>query len=101
MTHIDPALLTFEIIWKPVRIPPPEGSGWYIIAMSNKNFKESGHSKKWRDSFGFNKAWFHGSDWWVADHHGCGSERVTDRVTHWDYCPSVPDISEEYQQSNP
>ena len=58
--------------------------GWCLVILKPKNFKECDDEgldySDWIASYGFEKAWFNNGDFWVANPHGYGTEKVTDRV---------------------
>lgn len=58
--------------------------GWCLVILKPVNFKEcedNGYDySEWVSSYGFDKALFHNGDFWIADWHGHGTIKVTNRV---------------------
>lgn len=93
--------------WKEVNKKPIEAFGWFAVAILPRN--HSGSDEKdssnldgdnsWRKSFGFTKAWLNNGEWYEADSIGYRSNNITRFVTHWDYLPEVPVLSESFKHS--
>jgi len=93
--------------WKKVENLPKEKCGWFSVAILPRNHSGSGLGDEtklegdnlWRKSFGFTKAWFNNGEWFEANMHGHGSNNITELVTHWDYLPNVPILTETFTSS--
>lgn len=93
--------------WKQVNNGPIESHGWFAVARLPKNHSGSGEKdntelsgdNSWRKSFGFTKAWFNNGEWYESDPTGYRCKNITRLVTHWDYLPEVPVLSESFQHS--
>ena len=67
--------------------------GWYAVSINPVNWRDFEDDTKlnsWREEFGFTKAWYMNGEWFEADFHDYGSNKITDRVTHWAELPKVP-----------
>lgn len=57
---------------------------WCLVVLKPSNYKELDDKgldySDWISSFGFEKAWFGNDGFYVANPHGYGTEKVTDRV---------------------
>lgn len=55
-----------------------------MVILKPVNFRECNDEgydySDWVTAYGFEKAWFHNGDFWIADWHGHGTKKVTDRV---------------------
>jgi len=58
--------------------------GWCLVVLKPKNFNECDQGgldyADWVLSYGFEKAWWHGGKFYVANPHCYGTEEVTNRV---------------------
>lgn len=67
--------------------------GWYLVVLKPKNWKECEDGKlnyaDWVSSYGFEKAWYNNSKFYVANPHVYGTEEVTDRVGLFAKLPKV------------
>lgn len=79
---------TVELTWIPVSFKMPRVYGWYVVALNPVNYKEFENDNKqmnsWRTESGCKVLWFENGEFWEDD------KEITDRVTHWGYCPKVP-----------
>ncbi len=84
--------------WKSISSPPEEQYGWFAVAVLPRNHSGAKDGDKcdldgdnrWRDSFGFSKAWLNNGRWFEPSSTGGMSNDITELVTHWDYLPKVP-----------
>jgi hypothetical protein len=91
--------------WKEVNKMPTETYGWFAVATLPRNHSGSGENdntdlagdNSWRKSFGFTKAWLNNGEWYEADSTGYRSNNITRFVTHWDYLPEVPILTESFK----
>jgi hypothetical protein len=91
--------------WKEINKMPTEKYGWFAVATLPRNHSGSGEKdstdlagdNSWRKSFGFTKAWFNNGEWYEADPIGYRNNNITRFVTHWDYLPEVPMLSESFK----
>jgi hypothetical protein len=94
--------------WKEVNKMPAESYGWFAVAVLPRNHSGSGEKdstdlaedNSWRKSFGFTKAWLNNGEWYEPNSHGYGNDNITRLVTHWDYLPEVPILSESFKCSD-
>lgn len=90
--------------WKEIKIKPEEKFGWFAVAVLPRNHSGSNDEQKtdlkgdnsWRESFGFTKAWLNNGAWYEPNNTGNRSNNITNLVTHWDYLPSVPVLTETF-----
>lgn len=94
--------------WKEVNIKPKEQFGWFAVAILPRNHSGSVEGKnedlegdnRWRKKFGFVKAWFNNGEWYEADATGSKTRNITRLVTHWDYLPEVPILTEPFAHTD-
>ena len=88
--------------WKEIKQMPKEKFGWFAVAKLPRNHSGSEHECKtdleadnrWRESFGFTKAWLNNSEWYEPNSTGMRTDNITNLVTHWDYLPKVPILTD-------
>lgn len=82
--------------WNSIDVKPKKEYGWFAVAVLPRNHSGVVDEKSdflglcdlkgdndWRKSFGFEKAWLHNGEWYVADHVGPRCKNITKLVTHW------------------
>ena len=90
--------------WKEISIKPENNYGWFAVAVLPRNHSGSDEEQKtdlygdndWRESFGFTKAWLNNGEWYEPNNTGIRSNNITNLVTHWDYLPKVPVLTETF-----
>lgn len=90
--------------WKEIKIKPKEEFGWFAAAVLPRNHSGSDSEHKtslegdnnWRESFGFTKVWLNNGEWYEPNNTGMRSNNITNLVTHWDYLPKVPVLTETF-----
>lgn len=93
--------------WKEITQMPTKTYGWFAVATLPRNHSGSGEKdntdlagdNSWRKSFGFTRAWLNDGEWYEADPTGYRCNNITRFVTHWDYLPEVPVLSEPFNHS--
>jgi hypothetical protein len=96
--------------WKSIKEGPHEGWGWFVVATVPKNHSGSREEpvtqadlaldNDWRRSFGFEKAWLNNGRFYTGSMHDNKSVDITEYVTHWDYPPEVPELTEPHQYTS-
>lgn len=79
---------TSVITWINIEDASPVKTGWYMVVLKPKNYKDfSDNPKKmnsWIEKFGIEKLWWNDGVFWQESCH------VNERVNYWAHIPKVP-----------